>query len=502
MKKTLSRYGFYVYVAGLGLRLLSRFIGMVARLYWRSLRESQFNFALVHSVFLPSRSSLVVSGRLNSDYQPYMTETLLLVLRISEGLKDEIDCVNSYNKKLLSNKLTAETMHGKLVDVLFSSVLNTVDELAIPFHNGLSLNEICAAIFFEIPVDHRYFLRDDVIDKVMDCRITPDSCVDSKIHHKIAQALIGAGQPACKWAKDESIDLQTLEQLLERGDFPPFRKIRRDDNVVALWASMCPYSACRSINDQDTSELSGIAKAIKSSNSKLSRALFETYQIEWLKVGINEDIVSSESSEQEVADVVIFEKGWRNKPHAGDLDVINKMLKSENDCLKHQAMDILRKSNNHHLIRISQYTKDEDILLMHFKATWNYFRDKLEDDPFEPILPRLIREEPKLVCKYSKLSTNSKLLVGVMLGMKGKFNIPRSIQKSNIKTLFRRAIHNKCPYSTYRISQLPEDKLLEEAKAFPEYEMIFNYCQSRTPENLGRYPDRLKDRNFIADLGL
>lgn len=505
MKKKLIRCSYYLFLVGAFARLIWRALKICSGIYFRSLFETRFNFTLCNAVFFHSSEAIFDpnTGKVRQEYLPYMTEALHVGLVLSDSNPEPYEFTSMYAKRLTSVSITPEIMRGKIVDVMMNLFLTRTDPngCVIPYNEKMSSNEVCFALWVGFTIDEEFLKGTDLMNKIITLGLEAKEIVDCQANPHLAQKIIDYNAfKNCAWAKKGSIGIDLYRAMSAKGLCPPMNRLATDDYLLSEWASQLPVGDEKRQRFDDI-ELRKIANAAIKHSKPVSAQLLR-YRHELEGCGLPRSMIQNppEQPEDQLALSArpLYSKNWKKKGHHPSGRTLLTMIKSGNPALKAEALKICRYSQaTQDLVEKSD---DPDLYILHIKKNWRSWEKYQERH--HNLLPFFIQNHPKIIRRYAKGDLSISVLMTAMDSIGQDHFIPRKIQRASLSRLIQIALIKGCPYATYRLSKIDENSLLGVAREYPEYELIFNHCQNKRPENLERYPGKLRDLQFGADLGL
>ena len=507
MKKTLSRYSFYLFIVAVSARLAFRAIKIAAVIYFRAIFETRFNFTLVNGVFLhTSKTIFDQDGDVNPEYLPYMTEALQVMLVLGDTNPEPYEFTSKYAQRLTSMTITPEILNGKIIDIVMSLFVTRShpEKVLIPHCENRSTNEICYALWLGFPVHSDYFRNQALIDKILACRMEFSEFMDCQANPKAAKQIVESGVfEGSGWAKKGSINTELFGLMSEKEIPVHMNRLVSDDLLLSRWASLATSESFYYLDPED---LKRIIAAARKYSEPISAELDRRYGVEMSLMGLPASLVKKAVDVQDDKHTPVhpplFPTGWRSQGHTYHKTTLIEMFKSGDSLLKAQALAICKR---HHkfidLGNLSERCDDPDLYILHQRLNWRSLWGCYQEKHY-PSLPIFIRHHPKIIRHYAKKGLDMDVLMTEMGAIEKRDFYPRAIRKATTKKLMRIALIKGCPYAIFRISTEDESLLLDSAKEYPEYELIFNFCQNKRSENLNRYPGRLRDKKFGMDLGL
>ncbi|AXH60322.1 hypothetical protein [Pseudomonas amygdali] len=505
MKKNLSRYSFYLFLVGAFARLIWRALKICSVIYFRSLFETKFNFTLCNAVLFHSSKTIFdpSTGNVRQEYLPYMTEALQVGLLLSDSNPEPFEFTSTYAKRLTSVSATPEIMHGKIVDVMTNLFLTRTepDGLVIPYNEEMGSNEVCFALWVGFSIDEKFLQSTELMAKITTLGLEAKEIVDCQANPALAQKLVDSKAfKNCIWAKKESIGIDLYKSMTAKGLWPPMNRLTLDDHLLSEWASQLPAEEGR--HRFDDTELRAIASAAIKHSTPVSAALLRyrhELELYGLPKNLMQDPPEQPDDQQESLVRPLHPKGWKKQMHHPSKPTLLKMIKSGNPALKAEALGICRRYPvTQDLVEKSD---DSDLYILHVQQNWKRAWQKYQERHHD-LLPFFIRNHPKIIRHYAKDDISISVLMAAMDSIEEEDFIPRKIKRASLSKLIQIALIKGCPYAIFRLSKIDENHLLEIAREYPDYELIFNHCQNKRPENLERYPGKLRDLQFGADLGL
>lgn len=506
MKKKFSRCSYYLFVVGAFARLIWRALKISSWIYFRSLLQTRFNFTLCNAVLFHSSKAIFdpSTGKVRPEYLPYMTEALQLGLVLSNSHSEPYEFTSTYAKRLTSVRLTPEITRGKIVDVIMNIFLsgNEPDGFVIPYSEKMSSNEICFAIWVGFTIDEEFFKSPELMVKITTLGLEAKEIVDCQANPHLAQKIIDSGAfKSCIWAKKGSIGIDLYRSMTAKGLCPPMNRLAFDDYLLSEWASQLPVDdeQRQRFDDRDLRRIANAA--IKHSKPVSAQLLRYSHELE--VYGLPKHLMQEppEKPENQQAPSVrpLEPKGWKKQTHYPSKQTLMKMIKSDNPALKTEALGICRRYPvTHDLVEKSD---DPDLYILHIQQNWKRAWEKYQERHYD-LLPFFIQNHPKIIRHYAKDDIKISVLMAAMGSIEQNDFMPRKIKRASLYRLIQIALIKGCPYAIFRLSQIDENHLLGVAREYPEYELIFNHCHNKRPENLELYPGKLRDLQFGADLGL
>lgn len=507
MKKNLSRYSYYLFMVGAIARLVWRALKIFTGIYFRSLIETRFNFTLCNAVCFHTSKTIFKPGNgdVRPEYLPYMTEALQVALVLMDTHPEPYEFTSAYAKRLTSVCVTPEILRGKIVDVLTNLFLTRTepDGLIIPYNEKMSPNEVCFALWVGLSIDEEFLKSPELVGKITALGLDAKDIVDCQANPALAQKLIDSEAfDSCIWAKKGSITIDIYRSMQAKGLFPTMGRLAPDDYLLSEWASQVPVNDEGPFYRLDDTELRTIANAAIKHSKPVSPALLRyrhEFELYGLPKTLMQDPPEQPKDQQEPPARPLQSKGWRKQIHHPSKRTLMKMIQSGNPALKAEALKICRRYPvTDDLVEKSD---DSELYILHIQQNWKRAWQKYQERHHD-LLPFFIQNHPKIIRHYAKDDINISVLMAAMDSIEQDDFMPRKIQQASLSRLIQIALIKGCPYAIYRLSKIDESHLLGIAREYPEYELIFNHCQNKRPENLERYPGKLRDLQFGVDLGL
>jgi len=503
MKKCLSRWSFYLFAVGMFARMIWRFLKIGFVIYFKSFWETKFNFMLVNAVFFQTSKSIFANGKVNHDYLPVMTESLHLCLKVMDCDPPPYEFASEFSKKLSSIALTDEVMDGKLIDMLQAMFLTQAVDVMVPYSEHRSPNEVCFALLLDLSIDDGYWDRHDVVERVIASRLKLKDTIDCHAYPSVAKQLIEAGfQKGSGWAMPKTIGAELCQLMFDHGQIPYGIEQLANDDALSLWAAGVSDSIARETR-LGMPEIARIVQAALSFARPVSRVLHSRH-IEWFsRSTLPDHLVQDEPDAEEPIEIKeqLWPKNWSKKQASYQSATLIKMVESGNPSLKKEALDICRSRSSINLLHMAECGADEDLTLLAIRKDWRFTRREFFSK-HPGILPALIKENIKFIRYFHGDIIKTEVLIKEMSQLDEIDFIPKKIMRADAPKLMKIAVLKSCPYAIFKLSKMDEKTLLDHAKTYPDFELIFNYCENKHPDNLSRYPGKLRDKQFGADLGL